>query len=166
MRCQDFERLMLEAKEREPLREERIALEKHLEDCPACARFGAFWEGLQKTGLGNLPRIELSAEFSEKTRLRCRAELDSLAFRPGTLKPERRPGAPPWPILAALLVLTGLTVIFLIPSVEAFFKTQRVTVEAILVFVVVLQNAMMLLFAPVLLRRGRPSRFSTFGMSR
>jgi anti-sigma factor RsiW len=157
MRCRDFERLIIDSKERELLREERIALEKHLEGCAACARFRTFWEGFQKAGLRQSPGPELSSELSEKTRLRCRAELDSPAARPSARESGARPAAPPWPILAALLVLTGLTVIFLVPGVEAFFKTQKVTVETVLAFFLFLQNAVMLLFTPVLLRRGRLS---------
>lgn len=153
MRCQDFERLTLESGERELLRKERTALDEHLESCSKCARFKEFWESLQKAGLGKSPCPEFSAGLAERTRLRCRSEMDVLSRRPGIPESGSRPQAAPWPVLAALLVLTGLTVIFFIPAVGTFFKTQKVTIETVLVFFLVLQNAVMLLFAPVLLRR-------------
>ena len=149
---------MLESREKELLREDRLALEDHLEGCSACARFRVFCEDLQG-GLRKGPGPELSAQLSEKTRLRCHTELDSLSRSRAVQDPERRPAAVPWPILAALLLLTGLTIIFLIPAIEEFRQAQKVTVETILVFMIVLQNALMLFFAPVLLRRGRFSPF-------
>jgi anti-sigma factor RsiW len=152
---------MLESGERALLPEEGLALEKHLEGCSACARFGTFWEGLRKAGLRGNPGMELGAAAAERTRLRCHSEIDFQGLRSASPGVERRPSSAPRAIIAALLVLTGLTVVFLIPAVEAFFKTQEVTVEAVLVLVLLLQNAVMLLFSPVLLRRGR---FSPFGI--
>jgi anti-sigma factor RsiW len=149
---------MLETSERELLREERLALEEHLEGCSACARFRTFWEDLQ-SGLRQGIGPELGAELSEKIRLRCHVELDSLSRSRAVRDSDRRPAAVPWPILAALLILTGLTLSFLIPAIEEFRQDQKVTVETVLVFIVVLQNALMLFFAPVLLRRGRFSPF-------
>jgi hypothetical protein len=158
MRCPDFEHLMLESKERELLREERAALEKHLESCAQCAAFRDFWKDL-RSGLPEAAGPALRAGLSESVRLRCHAELDSLSSARAGEEAEKRPAAAPWPILAALLLLTGLTMAFLIPTIEKFSQAQKVTIEMVLVVMVVLQNALMLLFAPVLLRRGRFAAF-------
>jgi hypothetical protein len=158
MRCQYFERLMLESKERELLREERLALEEHLKSCAQCAAFRGF-QGDLKSCLRDAARPPLPAELSDNVRLRCHAELDSLSPVRAGQDSERRPAAVPWPILAALLILTGLTIVFLIPAIEEFHQAQKVTIETVLVFMVVLQNALMLFFAPVLMRRGRLSSF-------
>jgi anti-sigma factor RsiW len=149
---------MLESRERELLREERLALEEHLESCPGCAAFRSFWRDL-KSFFQEATGPALPAELSNNVRLRCHAELDSLSRRRAVRDPERRMVAAPWPILSALLILTGLTAIFLIPAIEEFRQAQKVTLETVLVFMVVLQNALMLFFAPVLMRRGRFSPF-------
>jgi DNA-directed RNA polymerase specialized sigma24 family protein len=65
----------------------------------------------------------------------------------------------PWPIWAALAVLTGLTLCFLIPGLAGFRQSQKLTLETALVLLVILQNALMLFFAPLLMRRGRLSQF-------
>lgn len=162
MRCQDFERLMLESRDRELLGEERLAQEEHLGSCPRCTSFRSFWGDL-KSCLREATEPALPAEVSENVRLRCHAELESRSRSRTGRDQERCPAAVPWPILAALVLLTGLTIIFLIPAIEEFRQAQKVTVETVLVFMVVLQNALMLFFAPVLMRR---SRFSSFDFRR
>jgi hypothetical protein len=59
----------------------------------------------------------------------------------------------------ALLVLTGLTLCFLIPGLEEFRQSQKLTLGTALVLLVILQNALMLFFTPLLMRRGRFSQF-------
>ena len=157
MRCQDFERLMLESSERELVREERRALEEHLETCPVCAAFRDFLGGL-RSSLRDAPGPALSTEFSDSVRLRCRAELDSLSRSRAGQDFGRRPAAVPWPIWAALAILTGLTLYFLIPGLEEFRQGQKLTLATALVLLVILQNALMLVAAPLLMRRGRLSQ--------
>jgi hypothetical protein len=158
MRCQDFERLMLESGERELLREERRALEEHLETCPDCAAFRSFRGGL-RSRLREAAGPALSVELSNNVRLRCRAELNSLSRSRAGQDFGRRPAAVPWAVLAALLVLTGLTLVFLIPGLEEFRQSQKLTLGTVLVLLVILQNALMLFFAPLLMRRGRLSHY-------
>jgi anti-sigma factor RsiW len=163
MRCQDFERLMLESDERELLREERLALEEHLEACPGCAAFRTFRESLRGR-LREAAGPALSDELSASVRLRCLAELDSLSRSRAGRRSGRRAAPVPWPIWAALLVLTGLTVLFLIPGLDEFRQSQKPTLGAVLAVLVIFQNAVMLLCTPLLMRRGRLSqiRFRQF----
>lgn len=158
MRCQDFERLILESSQRELLPEERLALEEHLERCPDCASFRGFWGDL-RSRLREATGPTLSAQLSDNVRLRCRAELE-LKLR-SHRKPalSKGPAEVPWPIWAALFVLTGLTLCFLIPGLEEFRQSQELTLGAVLALVVILQNALMLFASPLLMRRGRLSQF-------
>jgi len=157
MRCQDFERLMLESGERKLIREERLALEEHLETCPDCAAFRSFRGGLQNR-LKEAAGPALSVELSDSVRLRCRAQLDSLSLGRASRGFGKRPAAVPWPIWAALLVLTGLTIVFLIPGLEEFRQSQKLTLGTALGLLIILQNALMLFAAPLLMRRGRLSQ--------
>jgi hypothetical protein len=149
---------MLESGERELLREERLALEEHLEACPDCAAFRSFWGGLRSC-LREATGPALSSELSDNVRLRCRAELDSLSRSRAGQDFGKRRAAVPWPVLAALLVLTGLTLCFLIPGLEEFRQGQQLTLGTALVLLVIFQNALMLFFAPLLMRQGRLSQF-------
>jgi hypothetical protein len=149
---------MLESSERELLREERLTLEEHLEACSDCAAFLSFRGGLRSC-LREASGPELTSDLSDQVRLRCRAELDSLSRARAGRDSGTPPAAVPWPILAALVVLTGLTLTFLIPGLEEFRQSQKLTLGMVLVLLVILQNALMLFFAPLLMRRGRLSRF-------
>jgi Putative zinc-finger len=163
MRCQDFERLILESDERELLLEERLALEAHLETCSGCSAFQTFRASLRRQ-LREASGPALSDELSDSIRVRCLAELDSLSRARAGRNSGRPPAGVPWPIWGALLVLTGLTVLFLIPGLEEFRQSQKLTLGTIIALLVILQNAVMLMCTPLLMRRGRLSqiRFRQF----
>lgn len=158
MRCQDFERLMLESGERELLREESLALEEHLERCPGCAAFRNFREDI-RSYFREAGGAALSEELSGSVQRRCLAELHSLSRARIGQDSVMRPADVPWPIWTALLVLTGLTVVFLIPGLEQLRESQKVTLGTALVLLVILQNALMLLFTPLIMCRGRLSQY-------
>jgi len=149
---------MLESEERELVREERLSLEEHLETCPDCAAFRSF-RGELRNSLREARGSALSAELSDRVRILCHAELGSRVRSDAGQAPGRRPAAVPWPIWAALLVLTGLTLCFLIPGLEEFSESQKLTLGTVLVLLVILQNALMLFFAPLVMRPGRSSQF-------
>jgi hypothetical protein len=158
MRCQDFERLILESEDRELLREESLGLEEHLERCPSCATFRSFREDIRKH-FREAAGPALSDELSESVRLRCRAELDSLSRIAARQDSRKRLAAVPWPIWAAFFVLTGLTLIFLIPGLEQLRESQKLTLGTALGLLVIIQNALMLLFTPLLMRWVRLSQY-------
>jgi hypothetical protein len=66
----------------------------------------------------------------------------------------------PWYIYAALAVLAFLTTFGLAHGAEILFRTYKITSETVPAFVLILQNVLMLLFAPVILGKlgGRRTR--------
>lgn len=146
MRCQDVERLMLEKSERERSLEERRVLEAHLEGCPDCAAFRDFREGLW-VAREKAPVPELDADQAENVRLRCHAELAQKSSIPLA--------GVPWSIWAAFGILTVITLGFFIPQTLDFFSTKEFTPAMVLLLAILLQNAVMLFFAPVVIRRRR-----------
>jgi anti-sigma factor RsiW len=152
MRCQDFERLILEVGERKLSPEERLTLEQHLAKCPACAGFKDSWEDLHLF-LEKAPAPALPPELEQRVRLACHEELGTRPLR--RARPRRATTAVrvPWPIWVALAVLTVLTAAFLVPGVEGFLHDQKFTLEAVLVLGIILQNALMLFFAPIILNK-------------
>lgn len=145
---------MIEAGERELAREERLLLERHLARCVACASFGNFLNELEFS-VHDVPGPALPSELENRVRLACHEELESKVQ--GRRKRSRSaPSAGvPWAIWAALVALTVLTLSFLIPGVEAFRQEQKITLEAVVALLLVFQNALMLFFAPVIMRRRR-----------
>jgi anti-sigma factor RsiW len=152
MRCQDIERLILEEGERALSPEERAAVEAHLAVCAGCERFSVFWRDLAvRLDRGRAP--ELTPDLAEKVRAAAHAEIYSrLGERTG--RAARTSSAPvPALIWAALAVITVLTVGFLLPGIEEFLQNPRLSFETALVLILLLQNALTLFFAPVLMRR-------------
>jgi hypothetical protein len=146
MRCQDIERLMLESSEKEWTLEEKRTLEAHLESCPDCAAFRDFREDL-RVAREKAPAPELDAELVEKVRRRCHAEL--------VQKSSGRPAGVPLSIWVAFGILTVITLGFFIPQIQEFFATKEFTPAMGFLLAILLQNAVMLFFAPIIMRRHR-----------
>ena len=154
MRCQDIERLIMENGERDLSQEERLAIEQHLAQCPACAGYRDLWEGMHSS-LQKVASPELPAELEQRVRLACYEEINTRLQSQIRPRRSRSSASVPWPIWAALAVLTVLTVAFLVPGIEKFLEEQRFSLDAVLVLGIILQNALMLFFAPVVMRRRR-----------
>lgn len=146
MRCEDAERLILETGEKEWSPDELRALEAHLEWCQDCAAFRDFRVNLLYV-LEKTPAPHLDTGLVEKVRLRCHAELD--------MKAVRGRARVPWSILTAFGILTVITLGFFIPQILDFFSTKEFTPEMGLLLAILLQNTVMLFFAPVIMRRQR-----------
>lgn len=146
MRCQDAERLMLETTENEGAPEARLALETHLESCPDCAAFRDFRAKLRSASK-EAPRPQLDPGLVENTRALCLSELARTSAR--------RSAAVPWSIWAAFGILTVITLGFFIPQILDFFSSKEFTPALGLLLGILLQNAVMLFVAPVVMRRHR-----------
>jgi predicted anti-sigma-YlaC factor YlaD len=145
MRCQDVECLILEAEERELGQEERLVVDEHLGLCPQCAAFREFKTGL-RFSLRTSPAPSLPSDLDFRTRLACHAKLC------------KKTAEVPLMIWAGFAALTLFTVILLVPRLEGFWQSQKMTIEIGLSFIVLLQNALMLFFAPLVVGRQRFSR--------
>lgn len=146
MRCQDAERLMLETSEKERAPKQRLALKTHLESCPDCAAFQDFRVKL-RSAWKEAPVSQLDPGLVERTRALCHSEL--------TQASARRSAPVPWSIWAAFGILTVITLGFFIPQILDFFVTKEFTPAMGLLLAILLQNAGMLFFAPVIMRRHR-----------
>lgn len=155
MRCQDVERLMLEAGDRDPSREELLIIEDHLVHCAACAAFMEDWQNI-RANLEKAPKPELPLSLETRVRSLCHDEIE--ARRAVQKQPDfSRDASVPWPIWAALAVLTGLTLALVIHAIEEFSRSREVTLEIVLLLALILQNGLTLFFVPVIMRRRRLS---------
>jgi anti-sigma factor RsiW len=152
MRCQDIERLILETRELTPA--ERAAVEAHLAQCAKCAGLADFWRNLhghlaQAGGPGLPEDLEAGVRLAGHAAVRSLYEDQAVPDRP-----ERREPVPSF-IWLAFTAIVLLTLALFIPGLQGLAENQKMTLGAALALILVLQNALTLLFAPVVLRRQR-----------
>ena len=154
MRCQNVERLILEERALGP--EERAKVDAHLADCARCSDWRELWWALRER-VSRMPKPELPSGLAERVRLAAHAEIlcrsrgEALLAREGT-----RPAVPGF-IWAAFAAITVLSLGVFIPGVQDFAENQKLTLGPALALILIVQNALTLFFAPVVLRRERHS---------
>lgn len=141
MRCQDIERILTDGAETRNLSGAADDLERHLAACPGCAAFQADLARIRGHFRTERPPV-LPPALDAGTRAAWREELASP--RPAPL--------PRW-LGAALGVLTALTAIVVYPIFASPEIVEPLSFRTAATIALLLQNGMMLLFAPILLRK-------------
>lgn len=86
----------------------------------------------------------------------CRTEKESLwAANKRPLLQTRSSVAVPKLILAALIFLTVLTVIIVVPQLKELKLDETMPFSTVMALTIILQNAVMLFFTPILIRKYR-----------
>jgi predicted anti-sigma-YlaC factor YlaD len=145
--CRDFERLALEAEDRALTEEDRRILEEHVRGCERCRGYASD-RALIRGELASASWPEPSDELVARTRRRLREQ-------------EPAPAAVPAWVLVALAVVTVVTALWLTVSladVTPDMTLADLPVAGLAAVFIVIQNALMLLFAPIVLRAVRTRR--------
>ena len=151
MKCKDVERCIIDA---EPGKAQKAEVEAHLAECPKCRRF-AENTGRIRTYLGDLPPVEPPATLVARTLTQC---LDYLAVAQNkasfpVMVPEKEPFEIPRLMWAALTMLVPLTLIFLMSIATTAATGEPISYPAAVALLLILQNGLMLLCAPIILKR-------------
>ncbi|NIM58814.1 MAG: hypothetical protein GTO16_07705 [Candidatus Aminicenantes bacterium] len=152
MRCKDIERLIIDSSDEDLSQEELNAIEKHVARCASCVRFRDDFEKI-RMGIKSMPQLIVPLDLAQKTRLRIRTEL---SMEPAaTAKIDQLTHSEPIPkyVWAALLPLIILTAILIVPIFKEIRLDQTLTFRSVVALTLIIQNAVMLLFAPILIRR-------------
>ena len=154
MRCKDIERLIIESSDEDLSLEELSTIEKHVARCALRARFQDELEKIRR-GVKTIPQPILPPDLAQKTLHRCQTEISQ---QPATATKIAKliPSAPiPKYVWAVLLPLILLTVFVLAPTLKEIRLDQTLTFASAAALTIIIQNAVMLLFAPILIRRRR-----------
>jgi hypothetical protein len=152
MKCKQAEELIIELSQTWLDPAIKAEVDAHVLDCPKCA---AFKEKLHKIhqGIDEIKHPDPSVALLDRTIALCH---DELIGQGETYSVEKyHPGAIPMPkfVWYAFGILLILTVAWAVPVLREVVKSQIITRQAIMVLIVIIQNLMMLIFSPVLLRR-------------
>jgi len=148
LRCRDVERLMLEGEDRALPAGERGLVEEHLRACAQCRGFAS-------------DRALVRAELAG---VRWPAPPEELVLRTRRMLREAGMAAPPavpaW-ILVALAAVTIITSIWLaaaLPDITPEISLADLPFGGLVAIFIIVQNALMLFCAPVVLRIARARR--------
>jgi anti-sigma factor RsiW len=146
--CRDVERLILGSEDTELLPGERTLVEEHLRGCAQCRGFAAD-RNLIREEAAAVVWPALPGELDRRTRRVLRQ-----------IEPEARATVPAW-LLVAVAVVTIITGIWLAASladVTPDMTLADLPLAGLAAVFIIIQNALTLLFAPVVLRTFRARR--------
>jgi hypothetical protein len=148
LRCRDTERLLLEGEERRLSAAEERFLEEHRRDCARCRGFAAD-RALVRDGLAAVRWPAPPEELVRRTR---RAVREAAMAAPA--------GLPAWVLiaLAAVTIATSVWLAISLPDVTPDTTLADLPFAARAAVFIIIQNALMLFCAPVVLRTARARR--------
>lgn len=154
MKCKDIERLIVDSPEEELSPEKLSEIEFHVSECARCA---GFQEDLKKIRLcfKEMTLPVPSAELVKQTQLLCHAKMRTLQASGRKNDVQALLTRIPKLIWVSLFSLIALTLIWIFPLFEDFKLDQPPSFQTIAVLFLVIQNAAMLFFAPILIRNYR-----------
>lgn len=147
--CRAIERLIVAREDGELLAAERGLVEDHLRGCERCRAFAADQDVVRRE-IASMPWPVLPAELDRRTRRALRQN-----------GPEAAPAAIPAWVMVALAVVTIVTGIWLAVSLADVTPETTLAdlpVAGLAAVLIIVQNALMLFFAPVVLRTFRARR--------
>jgi len=159
MKCKDIERLVIESSEDERSAEDLSRIKQHILHCSKCAQLEDDLKKirvfLKKTVMPTPP-----PELVRQTQLMCHTEIKALKAGVKKFSGLSSSRLIPKYIWAALGSLITLTVILLSPLLTEFNLEQPLSFQTAVVLFLMIQNAGMLFFAPVLIRKYRSTNRS------
>jgi hypothetical protein len=152
MKCKDIERLVIDFKENELSAEKLSAIEEHVGHCAECA---SLRDDLRKIRvyLKRMPRPVLSAELARRTQSMCQAELGQMPLSKARTNARNHLRPIPKFIWATLFSLIVLTTILMLVLLKDFDLKLPLSPQTVVVLTLMIQNAGMLFFAPILIRK-------------
>lgn len=157
MRCKDIERLIIDSSERDLNQGELSAMKQHFTQCAECVCFQKDFKNM-RISLKKMSTLIPPDELERRTRVLCQDELNSRLASEKQLVSQTRPSPVPWLIWAALVSLIVLTAFLLVSLFKNIGLNQPLSFESAFVLAVMLQNAVMLFFAPVIIRKYQSQR--------
>ncbi len=155
MTCMEIERLITEGPVSRLPAEERKTVETHLQDCPACRTFAVRLAEIRES----LPDLEWGPVPESLSRRTKQAALDVLRGEKRAVDHAGRKRAVPASIIAALGLMTVLTVIWITANLAGVDPGQALNdmpLAARIAVLLIAQNGLVLFFTPVILRAMRP----------
>jgi len=154
MKCKDVERWFVAVSEESPEEDKLAQVEEHVAHCAECI---CFEEDLKKIRLliQKTKAPVPSEELIDRTRLMCHAAMKTPhSTEIGFISRIKAASIPAY-IWLALVFLVVLTVILMLPLLKELAAEDILSLQAVVTLSLMIQNAVMLFFAPLILRKFR-----------
>ncbi len=153
MKCKDIESLIIASSGGLPDSKQLHSIQLHVEHCSKCSHLREEVESLrsllQRRAEPNLPE-----DLDKKTYLQCLSEIHSLQNNKKKVNLQQQLQSIPIHMKVVFISLLVLTVIWIFPVFKDFgIAGEPLSVATIFGLFWIIQNVMMLLFAPLLIRR-------------
>lgn len=152
MQCKDIEQLIIGLSGKHLNREELSYLERHLSSCERCACFKEDLNRIRQ-GLEAMPIPQPSDDLVRQTRFKCYTKLKTMHV--GKSIDISHVSVISGSIWAMLFILIALTLIWSVSLLKNFNVSQPLSSQTIAVLAIMIQNGVMLCFAPLLIGKCR-----------
>ena len=149
MKCYQVEKILIEDIQGELEEKTKFEFEAHFSQCLKCLSFKEHNHGL-RSGVKKLDTLSPSVKLEEETKALCHDEL--LERRRVVLFADQKNTSTETPliVLIAFVLLIGLTLIWAFPVLKDYMEEQVVTKYSIYLLIIVIQNILALICAPIL----------------
>jgi len=150
MKCKKIQSIVIKGGFQNLSAEDDLIFAKHVENCQECLKFQQDFRLMQQS-VTILKKPFLSPVIDCETKKRCINELLSeeyfLKNHPVTIKNVKIPKI----ILAALLILTLLTMVLIASGSVEYFILDSISPGTFFTLILIIQNALMLILSPLLI---------------
>ncbi len=162
MKCKDIERLVIASSDKLPDSKQLHAIHLHVEHCIKCSRLKEDIESLRSL-LQQRTNLALPEDLDKRTYQKCLSEIQSL--QKNTQRGKFRQQMQSIPIHMKVVFISLLVVmgIWIFSFLKDFGIGGGDTLSMPMIFGLffIIQNVMMLLFAPLLIRRFKTKKFNS-----
>jgi len=151
MKCKQVEKIILEDAQKELQAKTKLSFEAHLTKCDKCLRFVKHYNGL-RLGLKKLKTPSPSEKLVEGTKMLCYEKLLKEKEVISLTAQKSSQNEAPLTVWIAFILLVGLTLIWAFPVLKDYVEDQLITKHTVYLLMIVVQNILALIFAPILLR--------------
>ena len=151
MKCKQAEKIIIDASQTEFDPGIKTELDNHVLNCLRCSSFKKNFNQIRQE-ISEIHVPQPSVELLEKAIALCHDELMEQSEIFVLEKSHADAIKVPQFVWAAFAALLVLMIVWAVPVIRAVVKSQTLTMQAILVIIIIIQNLFMLIFSPVLLR--------------
>lgn len=162
MKCKDIERKIIASSGGLQDSEQLNAIHLHVEHCSKCSHLKEDVESLRSL-LQQRPNLVLPEDLDKKTYQKCLSEIQSLQKNTQKVKLRQQLQSIPIYMKVVFIFLLVVMVIWMFSFLEDIGSGggESLSMPVIFGLFLIIQNAVMLLFAPLLIRRFRAKKLNT-----